>query len=111
MQTLNLIKGYPPVVILQPSEFYDYIVEPPAGLQPSVAFIQTRLGTYQRHSCSAVDCTKCPFIEVSFRDYRIPISTRDYESNYCGGIDTDLFIRSVLSPIRFAKTKDLHETN
>lgn len=111
MQTLNLIKGFPSVVILQPSEYYDFVIEPREDYKPSVVFVQTRSGVFRRECCPGVGCNHCPFLEVSFRDYRIPLRQKHYETNYCGNIDVDLFIRSILSPLRFAKTKDLHETN
>lgn len=109
MKTLNLIKGLPPVVILKPSEYYNFVIDSPNYRPPSVVFVKTLSGKYVRESCSGVDCSQCPFLEVSFRDYRIPFTKESYDGAYCGGINQDLFVRSILSPMRLAKTKDLHE--
>ena len=111
MQTLNLIEGFPFVTILQPSEYYDFVMEPPVDSEPSVVFIQTRSGTFKRERCGGVICNRCPFLEVSFRDYRIPLDQNSYENAYCNSVDGDLFIRTILSPLRITKTKDLHEPN
>lgn len=108
MKIITIIPNYPPINILQPEEYYHYVYADNETRVGKVTFVEYEPSKYRRETCSGVACELCPFLEYSYRDYRIPLDQDYYDDHNCSRIDENLFINSVLTPPRLAKTKELH---
>lgn len=111
MRLITVIPNYPPIVIFQPEEFYHFMYADNDIKINKVTFVEYAPNTYRRETCTNVDCEKCPYLEYSHRDYRIPLDQDYYNTYNCHRIDENLFVNSILNLPRLAKTKELHEAN